>query len=768
MFYEKSSSPQRLSPIFFRVRLALTVLVGLLALFPPVPAQADMIPGTLDNGFDAGSGTGFVQAIVVQPDSKVLIGGTFTKVGGVERGRIARLDVDGSLDTGFDPGDGANDYVTDIALQPDGRIIIAGFFTKVDGIPRRRIARLNADGSLDTTFDPGGGPSSLVTAMALQPDGKVIIGGHFAYVDGVPCGFIARLNADGSLDTSFDPGSGVQGTVETMALQADGKVLIAGTFSAVNNVPRGRVARLNADGSVDATFDPGSGADNTVFTLAVLPNNKVLIGGEFATVGGASRQRIARLNENGSLDVTFDPGSGANRMVHDIALQTDGKVVVGGWFDMMDGVAHGFITRLNADGSVDTGFDPGSGAPPGVKVVAVQPDGKVLIGGWFCKVDDVPREGIARLNADGSVDNGFDDCGGANDRVYAVALQPDGKILVGGEFTQVNNVARNRIARLNADGTLDTGFDPGSGASGAVWAIAVQPDGKVLIGGYFGTVDGVARNGIARLNGDGSLDTSFDPGAGTNLPVFAIAVAGQVGRRTSPKVLIGGTFTRVNGATCNRVARLNADGSLDTGFECDPGVSGPVMALAVQNNGKVIVGGDFWLVEGIPRRNIARLNSIGSLDDTFHPGGGANYTVQDVAVQPDGKVLIGGSFTKVNYLTRNRIARLNEDGSPDTTFDPGSGANSTVQALALQSDGKVLIGGSFTGVGGESRQRVARLHTDGSVDVDFDTSSGANDSVSDLAVQPDGKVVIVGRFTEVDGEAFKRIARLKGDAPPIP
>jgi len=152
------------------------------------------------------------------------------------------------------------------------------------------------------------------------------------------------------------------------------------------------------------------------------------------------------------------------------------------------------------------------------------------------------------------------------------------------------------------------------------------------------------------------------------------------------------------------------------------------------------------------------------LDDTFHPGGGTNGTVLDLALQSDGKVFIGGQFTKVNYSARNRVARLNEDGSLDTTFDPGNGANCTVSALAVQIDGKVVIGGCFTSVGGESRRRVARLQTDGLVDIDFDTSSGANDSVSDLAVQLDGKVIIVGEFTEVDGEPCNRIARLKGDA----
>ena len=765
MFCEKSSSSQKLSLISLRLGLALTVLVGLLALFPPIVAQADLIPGTLDTGFDPGSGANkLVQTIALQPDGKVLIGGYFTEVDGVAHGRIARLDVDGSLDSSFDAGHGANDYVTDIAIQSDGKIVIAGFFTKVGDTPRSRVARLNADGSLDVTFDPGTGPDSLVTAVALQPDGKVVIGGHFGQVAGVSRRFIARLNADGSLDTSFDPGGGANGTVEAVALQADGKVLIGGYFTRVDNVVRGRIARLNGDGSLDTSFSPSSGSDNAVYAIAVQSDGCAIIGGEFTLVNGVGRNRIARLNGNGSLDAAFDPGAGANRMVRTLAVQPDGRVLVGGWFNTMNGMMRVRIARLNPNGSVDTSFDPGSGATIGVEAVAVQADGKVIIGGYFTKVDGVLRNRIARLHTDGSVDVGFKIGVGANAVVHAVAVQPDGKIIIVGDFTKVNDLERNRVARLNADGSLDTSFDPGSGASAQVHAVALQPDGRILIAGLFTSVDGVARHYIARLNEDGSLDTSFDPGVGTSHPVYVIVVRGQGSPRTSPKILIGGTFTRIGSVDCFRIAQLNGDGSLDTSFQCDPGASGPVEVLAVQPDGKVLVGGQFWFVDGIPRQNIARLNANGSLDDTFHPGGGTNGTVLDLALQSDGKVFIGGQFTKVNYSARNRVARLNEDGSLDTTFDPGNGANCTVSALAVQIDGKVVIGGCFTSVGGESRRRVARLQTDGLVDIDFDTSSGANDSVSDLAVQLDGKVIIVGEFTEVDGEPCNRIARLKGDA----
>ena len=274
----------------------------------------------------------------------------------------------------------------------------------------------------------------------------------------------------------------------------------------------------------------------------------------------------------------------------------------------------------------------------------------------------------------------------------------------------MNGVARKRIARLNADGSLDTSFDPGAGANGWVGDVAMQADGKVLICGVFSTVDNVARNRIARLNADGSLDTSFDPGTGANSAVYAVSV------QADGKVLIGGAFATVDGAVRDRIARLNADGTLDTSYDPGTGTDGNVWAIQLQVDGKALIGGEFTTVDGTGRNRIARLNGDGSLDVGLDSGTGASNVVQAVVLQPDGKVLVGGYFTTVDGTGRNQIARLNANGSVDTLFDPGTGANGTVYAVALQTDDKVLIGGSFTRVDGTGRNRVARLSVDGSLD----------------------------------------------------
>jgi len=200
-------------------------------------------------------------------------------------------------------------------------------------------AQAGANDSTFNTFDDGtygDGTNNTVFTTALQPDGKVIIGGQFTTYNGTARNCIARLNADGSLDATFNPGSGADGTVLTTALQPDGKVIIGGFFTTYNGTARNRIARLNADGSLDATFNPGSGASHTVRTIALQPDGKVIIGGNFTTYNGTARARMARLNADGSLDATFNPGLGADGTVRTIALQPDGKVIIGGDFTMAE------------------------------------------------------------------------------------------------------------------------------------------------------------------------------------------------------------------------------------------------------------------------------------------------------------------------------------------------------------------------------------------------------------------------------------------------
>jgi len=353
----------------------------------------------------------------------------------------------------------------------------------------------------------GEGANERIYSIALQTDGKIIIVGLFTTYNGVSRNRIARINVDGSLDYSFDPGTGANGFVYSAALQTDGKIIIAGIFTSYNGVSRNRIARLNTGGNLDATFDPGTGADADIREIALQSDGKIIISGIFTSYNGTSRNRIARLNTDGSLDATFDPGTGFNvAYAAAIAFQTDGKIIVGGYFTSYNGTGRNCIARLNTDGSLDATFDPGTGASAAPEVIAIQTDDQILIAGIFTSYNGTSRNRIARLNIDGSLDATFDPGSGANNIIYSLAIQTDDQILIGGNFTSYDGTARNRIARINADGSLDATFDPGSGANNYVFAISIQTDDKIIIAGQFISFDGDTANRIARLNTDGELD----------------------------------------------------------------------------------------------------------------------------------------------------------------------------------------------------------------------------------------------------------------------
>lgn len=738
--------------------------------------------GTLDLSFDpiVANPDGTVYALAVDSIGRTYVAGDgFTSVGGVRGVRIARLNQDGTGDPTFSVGIGVEGQIKALALQPDGKVLIGGNLQSVNGIATPDIVRLNSDGSFDATFDPGSGPDNAINSIVVQSDGKILLGGGFAFINGIARPGIGRLNNEGSVDLSFNPGAGANSAVNSISIQVDGKIVVGGSFSTINGLSRNRIARLNDDGSVDATFDPGTGANNEINSIALQNDGKIVIGGNFTTVNGVTRNRIARVDSGGSLDATFSLGTGANDQIRSITLQSNGKLLIGGYFTTINGVSRSRYGRLNADGTVDTAFNPGSGAfivgTPVVHSIVERLDGTILIGGYFLGVNGNLRSRIALLNHDGSLASGFDRGtlssfdGVSSSDTFAVAIQTDGKILVGGAFTSIEGFTRNRIARLNTNGTIDPFFNPGTGFNGGVESILAQPDGRLLVVGSFTSFNGISRNRVARLNSDGSLDSSFTTSSGANNAIYSAAL------QADGKILIGGLFSTVNGVARAGVARLNSDGSTDLTFGTGTGVNGQVDAVALQPDGKVIIGGSFTNVNAMSRNRIARLNSDGSLDSTFVPGTGANGAVRTVAIQSDGKVLVGGGFTSINGTLRHYVARLDPNGSLDFSFvNPAIGhipfdQTPYVNAINVNDNGKILIVGFFNRIQGVDCHNRARLNEDGTLDVTFD--AGGNDDsvyplrheVNSIAIGLDGNIVLGGGFSKLGNFPRDNMARIYGE-----
>jgi len=346
---------------------------------------------------------------------------------------------------------------------------------------------------------------------------------------------VHATDSDGTLDAAFTTatGAGFNNSVFSVAVQADGKIVVGGAFTTLGGVTVNRIARLNADGTRDAAFttNTGTGFNNLVLSVAVQADGKIVVGGQFTALSGVTANNIARLNPDGAPDAAFTTATGAgfNNSVFSVAVQADGKIVVGGAFTTLGGVTVNRIARLNADGTRDAAFttNTGTGFNSTVLSVAVQADGKIVVGGQFTALNGVTVNGIARLNPDGTPDTAFTTNTGTGftgtgfpSYVGTVAVQADGKIVVGGFFTTLNGVTVNGIARLNPDGTPDTAFttNTGTGFTGTgfpsyVGTVAVQADGKIVVGGAFNTLNGVTVNGIARL---GRSITPTDPSMWTS------------------------------------------------------------------------------------------------------------------------------------------------------------------------------------------------------------------------------------------------------------
>jgi uncharacterized delta-60 repeat protein len=388
----------------------------------------------------------------------------------------------------------------------------------------------NFPGSLDSSFVPPSLQPSLngeLTSVAVQADGKILIAGNFTTINSEPHSRIGRLNRDGSLDSSFQASLEVDPVLNsvgaTLAFDTKGRLLVGGAFHQVNGHPTKAIARLNPDGSRDLTFNPRiegpppsnrffSGLSGTFVTsIGLSTNGGMVIGGLFYSVKEGACLNIAKLNEDGSVDIAFTPANPVTNWiphaVWTVALQPDGMVLAGGLFVRPDSQDFKALVRYKLNGSLDTAFKPDIDSA--VSRIVLQNDGRVLISGDFTRVDGEERKSIARLHPDATLDKSFVPPGAINSsylhHVRAILPQPNGKIVVGGTFS----TPRNRILRFLPDGQLDLGFPSGPSGTGlafnqfsSILGLALQTDGRILVVGDFDRVEGGGRTDIARLYGD--------------------------------------------------------------------------------------------------------------------------------------------------------------------------------------------------------------------------------------------------------------------------
>ncbi|MCW5948863.1 MAG: VCBS repeat-containing protein [Pyrinomonadaceae bacterium] len=701
-----------------------------------------------------------VNALVTQVkasfDKLYVAGPTISTVNGTARSRIARLNQDGSLDTAYNPNPNAG--VQAIGFS-GAKLVVVGSFSNIGGGASGGIARLNYDGTNDGTFTAA---VSGAATIAEQADGKILIGGSFVTVGGQTRTRLARFNTDGTLDSGFAPV--IDNSVFGITIQKDGKILIAGQFQNVNGQARWSFARLNIDGSNDANFNVNPaypGAGGTAYTSAVQADGKIIVGGNFTLYGGSTivRNRIVRLKANGDVDTTFSPDLDA--AVLKVVVQPNDKIILCGSFTTLNGVSRTYTARLNRNGTPDTGFAGSTNAQ--VYDATLYQDGRIFIGGDFTSVNGFPSYNrAARLYPDGRLETDMVTTFAGSPPAEMLAL-PNGMTLIAGGFTSVGGAARQGLARVGWTGANDTSFANPQITGGWASALAVQPDGRYLVGGDFTAAGGTSQGKLARFSTSGVIDGSFAPviSFGTSSAyVDSIAV------QPDSKILVSGQFTTVNGTSRTRIARLNATGALDTTF-VPPNIDFSVNVMALQSDGKVLIGGGFETINGQSRPGLARLNADGTLDTGFNPTlNGIVREVYDIKFDRAGKILIGGSFTGVSGNGRANLARLNSDGSNDTTFtaDPIDG---TVLVIQQDTNDYIFILGRFDNVGSFAHKGIAMLNPTGSVNSLFQDLAPNNIPLT-MLIREDGRILIGGYFTTIGGQARAQFAAIsRNTSPPI-
>ncbi|TGE26387.1 T9SS type A sorting domain-containing protein [Hymenobacter metallicola] len=666
--------------------------------------------------------------------------------------------------------------VNNVQQQPDGKYVVGGSFTQVNGSAAVGLARLNADGSLDNSFTTLANCKSPIDKIRLLPNGQILVLGYNNItLGGRTFNTLAKLNADGSVVSGFSPGSGTNTRVNTLVVQADGKILLGGSFTSYSGVAVNRLVRLNANGSVDQAFvtalQAGFTRDNSsaaVYSVVVQPDGKILVAGNFTNYNNTGRQGLVRLNADGSLDTSFTPeattGPGLY-IVNSLALdpRTNHVLAYNTSFSSSQP-----IVRLTPTGALDpafrntTFFNCLGTSAANSEHFKVDSNGRVIVSGCYSSYGSTTdgNSFVLRLLPTGQVDPQFAVGNQLDADVNCVLVLPNDEVVLGGEFSRYGSIRNVNLVRLNNAAQALSTPRASLMQRGALRHVVPQADGKVLVGGRFWQINGQTAGNVARLNPNGTLDPSFQLD-GVDGEVEKIAV------RPDGRIVLGGTFARVGIQASPLVAQLLANGSPDASFAAptyvslsSSAVSSSVNALAVQPDGGVLVAGPVIGMDGYTAP-VHRLLANGSVDGAYASAVTTSLAgfsdVYSLAVLPSGQHYIGSYGTAQPVLVR-----LNTNGSRDNTFTPGSSTSGQLTVLTMLPlpDDKLLVGGQFTNYNGVARTNVAVVDGSGAVDAGFVPPTLSNIPIWSVARYANGRVLLAGQNMQVNGSNRGALVRL--------
>lgn len=690
-----------------------------------------------------------VHYVKALPDGKTLVLGYFSSYNRIPVGRLVRLNQDGSLDQTFHnrtitstqpSGDTAS-----IVVQADGKILITSLDIIANGAAQKPLIRLDSDGTLDTTFNFA--LNSAVSDLTIDSLGRVVVAGQFTTPQGPRR--VVRLAENGAIDTSFD--FTLAGVNNPVVIAAQGDRIIIGASNS-------RIYRLNENGTEDTSFAPLTTAGSSVRSLIVQSDNKVL----YVT------DRLRRLQPNGGNDGSFQP---VNLQGGDIKLTGDGKIV---------GQSSSTLRRYLPNGAVDSSFR--AYTPMLMSCFEVQANGAVLVGDETNQNNATfSPNNFVRSTPAGSPDPGFNPGGLGFQNILpgsirAIETQPNGKILLGGTFDVINNVPSIKLARLESDSAIDMTFKINTSGTGNhfsalrdIYQIRVQSDGKIVVSGSFDyLLNGIAKRNLVRLNTDGSIDTSFT--LAHSMPDYSeIVLAGrnQFVIQSDGKIVVG--TSKNSSSEVSGPVRLNTDGSIDTSFS--PTLNNQSLQmfiddLAIQADGKIVVSGSHRTVSVPFKSFVARLNGDGSTDQTFSSAQESGRLRSKIALLSDGSVL---AARHSDGAGPGKLVKLNSNGSPDANFSMLTLDDGVINTLTVHPDGNIFVGGIFTlKIDGQPAGNLLQLSPDGYFE---STVYDLDEEVLSLVMDNSRRVLVGGRFNVIGangaGEWRSYVARLIDSTTPF-
>lgn len=599
---------------------------------------------------------------------------------------------------------------------------------------------------IDPDFSPLITRPGNVEKLRLLPNGKFIAAGSFTMANRIEESSVARFNADGTLDQSFQ--SVVPFSVTALAVQPDGKVIIGGSYTDTNTTEL-HVLRLNTDGSQDLSFQAGVIPQGTLSDIEVEFNGTILIGGSFSTFDGMQAQGLVRLNTNGSLNQIIPLNPGSTIFVNDLVTQPNGRFAIGGTAVGGPNGPEGYISYRTYNGQPVNNFTFSSDLPgvnnfmTSIRAIELDNLGRIVL---TCSTFLI-RYAVVVLNVDGSINNWSDVFG----IPMALAISPEGDIMVAGEFNNINAVHRY---------VPDTGLDFysfGAGADGVIRQMAFYPDGSYLVGGNFSAFSGQPALGLERINNQGIPDLAFD--AMLERPGRVNAIT----RYDDSRVCIGGDFAMVGDVRSVNIARLAlSDGNIDPTFS-SPDISyrNTINVVDVDTEGRMVLGGTSFTAGTNPERSaLLRLTSAGAIDPGFTVSALPLGSIRHIIPLPGGQILVGGVFATFDsgIIVARNFALYDFNGTLNEAFsDRISGK---AGGLFRRADGRILIGGENLSLDGGPTAALLQLTSNLQPDNTFNAPANlvcVDDCNLSFAEQSDGSILMAGQFAIGQDSSLTRL-----------